>query len=449
LTVLMISHDLVGPTMAGPGMRYWELSRVLAQQFPVTLAAPEGSRVPDPEQGVSLCVYRRHDDSTVRPLVDAAQIVVAPGDTLLEFPFLLTCNRYMVVDGYDPHTLESLAWNEHEALEVRVERQSQRLHVMNLQCAAGDFYIWLGWLEAMGRVNPFTYDEDHTLRRLIDVVPTGVPVERPERTRALARGTIPGIGAQDPLLVWGGGVWNWLDPLTLIRAVDRVARTIPHVRLYFPGPRHPYREFVPDMEMHQTAVRLSEELGLTGQNVFWGEWVPYSERQNYLLEADIGCSLHFETLETCFAFRTRVLDYVWAGLPMIVTGGDAASDMVREYGLGVVVDYEDVDGVSEAILNLLSMPREGFRERFERARQQQGWAHNASPLIRFCQDPRRAPDRGTAGGRPATEPASAWAVHQEQEIAHLKEVIRGYERGRFIRFTRWLAQTRRRLGGRR
>jgi hypothetical protein len=34
--------------------------------------------------------------------------------------------------------------------------------------------------------------------------------------------------------------------------------------------------------------RLAEELGLLGRNVFFREgWVPFDERQNFLLEADI------------------------------------------------------------------------------------------------------------------------------------------------------------------
>jgi glycosyltransferase involved in cell wall biosynthesis len=438
-------------------MRYWELARVLAREFPVVLAAPSESSVPSSDSDAVLETYRRYDDGALRPLVDASEVVIAPGDSLLEFPFLLSSEKHMVMDGYDPHTLESLAWNENSPLDVRMRTHQDRLHILSLQCAIGDYFIcaserqrmlWLGWLEAMGRVNPYTYDQDHALRALIDVVPTGFPTEPAERTQPLVRGVIPGIGLEDPLLVWGGGIWNWLDPLTLIEAVARVVGTRPDVRLYFPGPRHPYQEFVPDMAMHQAAVQLSKELGLSGRNVFWGEWVPYHERQNYLLEADIGCSLHYETVETYFAFRTRVLDYLWAGLPMLVTQGDAASDLVREYDLGIVVDYEDVDGVAAGILQLLSAPGAGYRERFEEARRERSWQHSARPLARFCQNPRRAPDRGASCADGYVRSDVARAVRQDQEIERLRSVILGYEGGRFIRFTRWLNQTRHRLRGR-
>jgi glycosyltransferase involved in cell wall biosynthesis len=392
----------------------------------------------------------------MRRLIKGATVVVAPGDTLAEFPFLLSSDQYLVMDGYDPHTFESLAWNEERPLAERLGTHRGRLDILYDQCAAGDFFIcaserqrmlWLGWLEATGRVNPLTFDEDRTLRALIDIVPTGIPAERPRRTRDLVRGVVPGISHSDPLLVWGGGVWNWLDPLTLIEALARVVQTQPTVRLYFPGPRHPYQAFVPDMAMRQAAMRLSEERGLTGRNVFWGDWVPYSERQNYLLEADVGCSLHKESLESYFAFRTRILDYIWAGLPMVVTGGDAASEWVERYGLGAVVDYQDVEGVSEAILQLLSTPREAFQERFERARQQRSWEQCAEPLVRFCTHPRRAPDKGAsrAGGEPLL--ALSRVQEQRQEIERLREAIAGYERGRFMRTMRWLHRLRRKVGG--
>lgn len=457
-SVLMISHDLVGPHMAGPGMRYWELAQVLAKQLPVVLAAPEGSSTLRTDAAVSLEVYPRGHAERLRPLVDCAQVVVAPGDALLEFPFLLDVDKYLVMDGYDPHTFESLAWNEGLSLDTRLRTQGERLCVLAMQCGVGDFFIcaserqrmlWLGWLEAASRVNPLTYDDDRTLRKLVDVVPTGIPSQPPRRTAPLARGVIPGIGPEDPLLVWGGGIWNWLDPLTLVKAVGKVAEVRPNVRLYFPGPRHPYREFVPDMAMRQAAVQLSEELGLTGRNVFWGDWVAYHERQNYLLEADVGCSLHFETVESYFAFRTRVLDYVWASLPMVVTRGDATSELVEHYGLGILVDYGDVDGVAQAIVQLLSTPRDHLRDRFAQAQQERSWEHNAGPLVRFCQHPYHAPDRHTAREWQSSKHPLSQVIEQGQEVARLRAIVAGYERGRFIRFARWLHRFGRRIRGHR
>ncbi len=454
-SLLMISPDLVGPQMAGTGMRYWELSRALARQHPVTLAAPEGSTLPASTAGARLAVYRRYDREAMQELVDGSGIVMAAADTLLEFPFLLACDRPFVVDGYDPHTLESLAWNERAPSEERLHAYRSRLRLVRMQCTLGDFFVcaserqrmlWLGWLEATGRINPFTYDRDRSLRALIDVVPTGIPDEPPRHTRPLVRGVVPGISHDDFVLVWGGGIWNWLDPLTLVRAVARVAETHPTVKLYFPGPRHPDQAHVPDMAMHQAAIALSRDLGVWERHVFMGQWVSYPERQNYLLEGDVGCSLHFDSIESTFAFRTRILDYIWAGLPMIVTRGDATGDMVAQHGLGAIVDDEDVEGVAEAIVHLLSTPRQAFRDRFARVQETLTWEQTALPLLRYCQQPQRAPDRDLLAEPPQPDDAHAHRVgEQEKEIARLYEIIAGYEGGRFIRWMKRVHQIRRRL----
>jgi hypothetical protein len=175
--------------------------------------------------------------------------------------------------------------------------------------------------------------------------------------------------------------------------------------------------------------------------------VPYAERQNYLLEADVGCSMHFETVESHFSFRTRVLDYIWAGLPMVLTRGDAASEWVERHGLGFVVDYGDVEGVADAIDRLLCVPRAQFEARFEEARQARSWEQCAAPLVRYCQEPRRAPDKVLE--RDWARGASRKEVRAlEQEIERLEATVAGYERGRFIRFMRWLHRVRQQVGGR-
>ncbi len=186
------------------------------------------------------------------------------------------------------------------------------------------------------------------------------------------------------------------------------------------------------MPMHQAALALADELGLTGRGVFFGDWVPYEEWPDYLLEADVGLSLHFDSIETRLAFRSRVLDYIWAGLPMVLTRGDAIGEYVVGRGLGEAVDYEDDAGVAYALLRLLERPRAAFAEQFEAARAGLTWESGAEPLVRFCRHPRRAPDKGrlpSAGGD---------CREQEMEIARLRDVIAGYESGRFIRFMRWV-----------
>src|SRR5262249_54798831 len=163
------------------------------------------------------------------------------------------------------------------------------------QLLRGDFFVcasekqrdfWLGHLAALGRINRATYDADPTMRRLIDVAPFGIPEVPPPAGRPTIRGTMPGIGINDRVILWGGGVYNWFDPCSLVRAVDRVRRQHPNVRLVFMGGTHPNPE-VPSMRVAAQATSLADDLGLTDRHVFFNAgWVPYDERHRFLLAAD-------------------------------------------------------------------------------------------------------------------------------------------------------------------
>ena len=106
------------------------------------------------------------------------------------------------------------------------------------------------------------------------------------------------------------------------------------MRLFFLGVQHPNPN-VPEMRMVVEARDLATELGLIDRHVFFNEeWVAYDDRQNYLLDADIGVSTHFHHVETEFSFRTRILDYLWAGLPFVTTAGDSFADLTTSTPLG-------------------------------------------------------------------------------------------------------------------
>lgn len=152
------------------------------------------------------------------------------------------------------------------------------------------------------------------------------------------------------------------------------------------------------MPTQRTALEtreLADTLGLTGTHVFFNaEWVPYDERGRWFAEADIGVSTHLDHVETAFSFRTRLLDYLWAALPIVATDGDVfATDIARE-GLGAVVPAGDVDALAAALLHLVedddaraaaSAASARYGERFR-------WATALGPLLELCRDVARAPD---------------------------------------------------------
>ena len=62
---------------------------------------------------------------------------------------------------------------------------------------------------------------------------------RRRRPTPVLRRHFPAIGADDPVVVWGGGVYDWFDPLSLVRAVDQLRKSVPDIRLVFLGMTNP------------------------------------------------------------------------------------------------------------------------------------------------------------------------------------------------------------------
>ena len=187
--------------------------------------------------------------------------------------------------------------------------------------------------------------------------------------------------------------------------------------------RHPKPDIV-ESGVATEARRLAEELGLTGTHVFFNEgWVAYHERQNYLLESDVGVSLHLDHLETQYSFRTRMLDYLWAGLPIVATAGDGFAQIIATEGIGTVVPPGDVDAVAGALVALLAdrHARETCRARAVAVASRFRWSAVLEPVVSFCAAPHHAPDAPdwpgtgapspsgrTRGTTPAAGPARAW-----------------------------------------
>lgn len=430
--VLIISHDVVGERMAGPGIRYFHLARLIAREFNSVLAVPGEFAL---SADFPVITYVSGEDEHLQKAVQGARAVLIPAVYVNQIPTLKDTQVPVIVDGYDPFIAETLyLGGDISGLQTGLT-QAYLL---------GDFFLcaserqrdwWLGLLEAHGRINSHTFCEDPSLRRLVDVVPFGLPEWMPRTTKPFMKGVWPGIGPEDKVILWGGGLWPWLDPLTAIQAAARIWQQRQDVRLVFPGIRHP-NPGMANIPTHTEAAReLAKEFGLLDKGVFFGEWVPQSNWPDVLLESDLALTLHLDTLEARLAFRSRVLDYIWAGLPIIATQGDATSDLVERYGLGVVVGYQDEDQVARAILELLGMPKAVWGERFERARRDLTWERAARPLLEFCRHPRRAPDKVALGERLGNP-------YYMEELSRLRALVASYERGRFIRLMRWIHRLR-------
>jgi GT2 family glycosyltransferase/glycosyltransferase involved in cell wall biosynthesis len=396
--ILIVSNDIVGSKMAGTGMRYLEIARALSEWAEVTLAVPAPSTLNEP--AIRIVAYDENCPESLQVLVDNHEQSLVSGYMALKFPFLEKTRTKLIVDLYDPFFLENYYYYTDLPIEEQENHNQVAIQVVNRLAKMGDYFIcgnerqrdlWLGVLAANGRINPRNLASDDTLHNLIDIVGIGFP-ERAPSPKGLLRGVHPAFSGDVKIVLWGGGIWNWLDPITLVKAWPQVVAAHPNARLVYLGTRHPNPK-VPQHEIVQRLIHEAEQSGEKEKSIFFIEWLSYEDRESLLLEADIGVTLHAIHAETRYSIRTRVLDYFWAGLPVIITEGDITSEWVKTKNLGAVVPPDDIDATANAIIDLLNQGKSDFKDQFDGLREELTWQKVVEPLKNYILHGKNAPDR--------------------------------------------------------
>jgi glycosyltransferase involved in cell wall biosynthesis len=399
-SVLVVSSEPVGERMAGPAIRAYELARALAGTCDVTLSAPAPSAVGDTRLRVLdggmadvealIAAARAHDVVVAQELPPVAIERLAGGPARL------------VADLYNPVMVEVLAGTAGRPAAAR-ERIARRVAARTLALlAAADLVIcanerqrdlWVGGMALHGLVEPSLYDHDPALRSLVVVVPFGLPGDPPPSDRGALRAAFPAIGAGDRVLVWGGGLWSWLDPATAFEAVGRLERDAgPAVHLVVLGAGRPGLAATGQAGAGDRALEVARRAGLLGRRVHVNpDWIPYDRRGAWLAGADAGVTAHHDGLEARYAHRTRVLDYIWAGLPVVASRGDALAELIERERLGAVADPGDVAGFAAACAEALGPAGDDARARIAALAPTLRWDVVAAPLVDWC---------ASAAGRP-------------------------------------------------
>ncbi len=316
-------------------MRYVELARALSASFDVELAAPAGSGSTDRWPAVR--TYGVHDGGAIGDLAKGCDAVVAPPIAPAFARWIIRTHVPWIVDLYNPEPFEGLGYGIGQSPIERRVRDVVRIDRIAFAARSGAAFVcaterqrdmWLGFLAASRRLSSAAAAADPELRDLIDVVPSGVSDEPPRSGVDLRAKVRPDAR----IAVWYGGVWDWLDPLTALQATRILRERDDRWVLAFTSMVRPsHRE---QMGMTADVLRLASELGLDddGGVYFRDGWTPYADRSVPLLEADVGLSLHQVTLEARYAFRTRILDYVWTRLPIVASDGEEWADTIRRIG---------------------------------------------------------------------------------------------------------------------
>jgi len=389
----LICPEPVRAITAGVGTRFLTLARVLAQAgHEVSLAVPN-----DPDEAdlsVDRVTVVRADPETLGSQADGHDWVLLHAH-LGNHYLSQRDDLPVVVDLYDPFLVENLHYHR----ELGFEPYATDHATWRLQMARGDLFLcsseeqrlyYLGWLSALGRVNPLTLESDATLDHLIVELPFGTPSESPLAPPPRAD-ILPDLDDDAPLLYFGG-IYDWYDPEVVLEALPMLLDRDPKTTVIFV--EHPHPELTPQAVAARVR-ELAERKGWLGSTVRFEPWRRYERRFDLAQVCDLAVVTHRPGLETDLSLRTRLVDLMWLGLPTVVTAGGTMARVIGEVGGGLVAAPGDADAVGSAVIELLS--DDGLREQAAAAARTwaagRTWNTVAAPLLEFAAAPRRDPHR--------------------------------------------------------
>lgn len=377
--------------MAGPAMRAMHLAReVAAAGAAVRLAVPEVD--PGYDYGVPVTAFGKPSPAKFRRFAAESDVVVTQPQRVDVAWGLHRGPARVIYDLYVPSYVEYPASLYADDLptrtRVKLVERNHREYAAAIECGDGflvasqrqrDFL--LGALGQAGRLQHPPAAHTEAFPR-VAVVPFGLPDDRPPEpaTHVIKDRLVP---ADAVVALWAGGVWNWFDPMTVVRGLALAREREPRLHLVFLAARHPSASFTGQAAAARAleSDEVQREVA-AGTVVFAGDWIPYDRRWDYLRDADIAVCAHYDSPETAMSYRTRFLDHLWAELPTITTEGGVLSDELGAAGAARCLPAEDPAAWAGALLALCDA---GERDRMSLAARRlaatRTWPVVAAPLV--------------------------------------------------------------------
>ncbi len=402
MLIVVLAPEPIRPRMAGMGIRALELARALTSEFEVRLLVPndagEAREVAGP-----VGVVAAKEGALGGAARGAGAAIVSGHAANWWFPQVRDVP--VAVDLYDPFPVENL----HYARVLGEEAARHDRRTLDLALARGDFFLcasaeqrlfYAGALFAAGRIGPANFPDDPSLSRLVAVVPFGVP-EAPARGDRSAGRRAVGAPEGAPLVLFGG-VYDWYDPELLLSAWPGVLARAPQARLLFFESPNPATT---PQGVFERAREHARRIDPSGRSILFSPWLPYAARADLYAAADLVAAVSTPGLETELAYRTRLLDAAWGGVPAVaVEGGSLARELAAE---GAAFECgRDAAALADRIAALLADPaalgRAGEAARsFAAAR---SWKAVTAPLSAWCRRARVDPGRLPAPADAARDP---------------------------------------------
>ena len=389
--VVILAPEPIRPKMAGMGIRALELARTLRGEFDVRILVANDPAAAAGAAG-DIPVVAAPPGGLAAAAVNADAAVVS--GHAANWWFHQVPDVPVAADLYDPFFIENL----HYAPTLGEATSVHDRATLSLSLARADFFLcasaeqrlfYAGALYASGRIGPRNFPPDPVLAGLLAVVPFGVPAEPAAGDRGAGRRML-GLEAESPLVLFGG-IYDWYQPDLLLDAWPGVLRRCPDAKLLFF--ENPNPETTPQ-RVYGRAREMARAIDPQGKSVRFSPWRPYASRADLYAAVDLLVSISSEGLERDLAFRTRLLDAAWGGVPSVSVAGGPLARELEQAGAGRRV-AGTAPALAESVAQLLidREEREKMAAAARRFAATRAWNAVAAPLAAWCREAHVDPGR--------------------------------------------------------
>jgi len=262
-------------------------------------------------------------------------------------------------------------------------------------CGTPQAHALVGELGMAGRLNSRTFGYQFTYVILPGAPPTNQSYEPAANRGGVLRAQ--GVPPDSFVVLWCGGYNTWTDVETLFAGLEWAMQKNAKIHYVSVG-ANTYE--APD-NVYLRFLRMIEQSPYRDHFHMLG-WRPWTEVSDYYCESDAGLNIDALHYETIYGTRTRLVEMLAAGLPVITSLGCELSDLISNFGAGLTFESGDSQGMGRQILRLANdkeLHSKMAKTAFSYASHDLSFANTTAPVRTWVREPQLAPDNTHTGGR--------------------------------------------------
>jgi len=255
-------------------------------------------------------------------------------------------------------------------------------------CSQPQRHMLVGELAMSGRLNHQTFGYEFT--RVVLPGSPQLPLGNENRRRHRSHSKL-GLDPDHFVVLWCGGYNTWTDVDTLFHALEWAMARHPKLHYVSVGAS----TFGTPENVYTRLLTLIDGSPFRDRYHLQG-WQPWEEIPRYYAESHVGLNIDGMHYETIYGTRTRLVEMIAGGLPVITTEGTQLSYLLQASRAALTFEAGRWDELGSQILRLAR--DEGLREEMARAalhtaQSEFSFAKTTECLRTWVESPGLAPDR--------------------------------------------------------